>query len=760
MRPTWRGVVAAVVLAVLLGPASPRWIGSPSSLLSAQTPSRPEVVSLEFEGNEAFSDRQISNRIVTRETNCRNNALRPFCWLGMDFALDRSYLSPATFGDDFVRVFRLYWGAGFRAVQVDTTVTRHPDNTAEIVFGIVEGEPHRIVSLELRGLEDLRDPTVLRDLPIAVGDRLDFEHLEATRDSLENRLRNSGYARAEVFRNLFIPAGTREAEVEFDVYTGALARFGEISIEGNVGVADAVILRSLPFEEGTTYSETLRFEAQRNLYSQEIFTHAAIEEISDAPSEAVVPVRVTVNEGDGHRVRAGGGWDTAECFHAESRWSSLNFFGGLRRLVLRGRASNLFTEDLESSLCSGAGSGAFGELNWVISADFTQPFIFSPKNSFAASVYAERQSLQDVFVRRAVGLNLSLARSIGRASFLTLSVRPQLARLDAAEIFFCTSFLVCDPEDIDLLQATNVLSPIGLSLTRDRTNRVFSPTGGYTLLVDLEHASELLGSDFRYDRVLAETTAFYGITENLVLAGRIRGGWLGAKAFRGLEGDTPGSGRLVAHPQKRFYAGGSNSVRGFAENRLGPQVVSTQIENLLFPVDAGEEAACTPEEVVALSCDASGLTPGRFFARPTGGSRLLEGSIELRFPLIGATLGGAAFVDFGRVHDGTAQFSLSDVVFTPGFGLRYTTPIGPIRVDVAYNRPESAALQVVSSQIRPYDPEVDSEDARLRSGDRTIEWVRLEDLALLGPRVTLDDGDSGFWDLDRFQLHISIGQAF
>jgi hypothetical protein len=81
-------------------------------------------------------------------------------------------------------------------------------------------------------------------------------------------------------------------------------------------------------------------------------------------------------------------------------------------------------------------------------------------------------------------------------------------------------------------------------------------------------------------------------------------------------------------------------------------------------------------------------------------------------------------------------------------------------LDVAYHRPEAMALQVVSSQIRPYDPDSDAPEDRLKSGERTLDWVRLEDLALLGPRVSLGNGGDGFWDLDRFQLHISIGQAF
>jgi len=726
--------------------------------LEAQTPTRPEVVSLRFEGNNSFSAGALGNAIVTRPTACRSFILAPFCWTGRAFAQDRSYLNPGVFGDDYIRLHLFYQRAGFRGVQVDTTVTRHADNTAEITFHVREGIPHEVTSLEVFGLGAPGTAALGANLPVAEGDRLDFVLLDAARDTLVHRLRNRGYAHAEVFRSLFIPTGLREAEVEFDVFTGPRATFGPITVVGNDRVDETDIMRMLPFREGSPYNQELLFEAQRNLYGLEIFRHAAITQDLSDDRRDIVPLQVTVNEGDSHRVRAGAGWNTAECFSAESRWSSLNYFGGARRLVLRGRASNLLTQSLDDSVCSGAGTGVYGELNWLVSSDFTQPFVLSPRNSFSASVYAERQSLQDVFVRQALGLNLALTRSLGRASPLTLSYRPQLARLDAAEIFFCTSFLICNPLDIDVLQASNRLAPVGLSFARDRTNRVFSPTGGYMVLADAEHAGPWTGSQFQYDRFLMEGTGFWELRTGLVLAGRLRGGWLNAGEFRGLQAADAGTRLRVAHPQKRFYAGGSNSVRGFAQNQLGPKVVSTEVENLVFPVGAAEEAVCTPEAIVLLTCDASLLAAEEFFRRPAGGSRLVEGSAELRFQVWGTLVGGAAFMDFGRVSNGRGGLQLSDMAFTPGVGFRYSTPIGPVRVDVAYRSPERATLPVVTSQIRPFDPETDSPAARIRSGERVLDWVQVEDLALLTPRVTLDDRSGSIWR--RIQIHLSIGQAF
>jgi outer membrane protein assembly factor BamA len=745
---------------LLLASTAQGWGPFSVGSLEAQTPTRPEVLSLGFDGNERFGDRQLRNAIVTRQTTCRSFAIQPFCWAGAEFAMDRAFLNPRTFRDDYIRLQILYFRSGYREAQVDTTIQRVEDTRVRIHYHIDEGRPIRITDLDLVGVADeglTRE--LLADLPVRVGDPLDLELLDVTRDTLTRRLQNRGYAHADILRNIDIVPADYEAAVEYDAYTGPPVRFGEIEIVGNDKVSESVIRRMLPFQAGDPYRQELIFEAQRNIYNLEIFRHASIQQDLDHLPDSIVPLQVSVNEGDTHRVRAGGGWNTAECFTAESRWSSRNFQGGARRLVLRSRLSNLGTHQLEDSMCSGAGTGAYGDVNWVLSADFTQPWIFSPRNSFSASVYAERQSLQDVFVREALGLNLTLTRRLGRGTSVNLFYRPQLARLDAAEVFFCTSFLVCDPQDIDVLQASNRLAPVGAVASRDRTDRAFSPTGGYTALLDVEHASGLTGSDFDYERILAETTLFQSVGGDLVLAGRLRGGTLRAGEFRGLEATVQGDRPRIAHPQKRFYAGGANSVRGYAQNQLGPRVVSIELDDLLFPVGQRTEGICGPEEVADLSCDAEELGATRFFSRPTGGANLLEGNVELRFPVWSPLLRGAAFVDFGQVWSASDDNSLSDLVLTPGFGLRYSTPIGPIRVDVAYRPPRTERVPVVTTGLRPFDPERDPPGDRIVDPDgEPLDWVRVNELAVLNPRIPLEE-DRGF-SFRRVQLHISIGQAF
>ncbi len=747
----------AVFLPIVIG-----LLGTGPVSLWGQGADRPEVASLGFEGNQSFSNDALATAIITRETECRSLFVRPFCWAGAEFAHDRRYLRTRILSDDFVRIHLFYQQRGYRDIQVDTVVTRRDDLTVDVLFRIQEGEPHRITSLDIQSPEDVDEAPLVAGLPIAEGDPLDLVVLDVARDTLTRRLQNRGYAHAEVLRNIFIPSGEREAEVEFDVFAGPLSRFGPIDIVGNEEITDQVVERMLPFDEGALYRREQLFDAQRNIYGLEIFLNASITQDLQNQPDSVVPLLVQVNEGNSHRVRAGGGWNTEECLNAETSWSHRNYFGGARRLTLRGRASNLMTDPLEDSLCSAAGSGVYGDLNWVLSADFNQPYVFSPRNSFSVSVYAERQSLPDVFVREAVGLSLALTRSVGRSTPLTVFYRPQLSSLDAAEVFFCTSFLVCDPSDIALLQASNFLSPIGISFFRDRTDRVISPTDGYRAFVELESAAGWTGSDFKYERAVTEVTRFLAVGSEVVFAGRLRAGWLREGVFQGLSPGSGAPGGRIAHPEKRFYAGGSNSVRGYAQNQLGPQVVSVPVARLLLPQGQAAEAVCSPEQITTLSCSAAGLAEPLFFARPTGGTRLIEGNIELRFPLWGPTLRAAAFVDFGRVWDPENPVDPQHIVFTPGVGLRYTTPIGPIRIDLGYRGTPVRDLPVVTSQVRPYDPTRDLPGDRIGAGgpaDQVIDWVSLEDLALLEPRVRFVGGDDAPW-WKGIQLHFSIGQAF
>jgi outer membrane protein insertion porin family len=734
-----------------------------------------EVSALRFHGNQSFSDDALANAILTRETECRSFVVFPFCLAGVDFSLDPRFLNEREFKRDFDRVRLFYYLRGFRETVVDTVVDRSRQGEIGINFHVQEGEPIRVQEVGLLWLEEVPDPSAsggpplrvdttsfpgidevpdslgLSGIPIRVGEPLSLIALESSRDSLLARLKNRGYAHGEVLIGYTIPPeAPYEAQVDLEVFPGPLTRFGPVTVEitatkGRVPTMDEeVVKRMLPFREGDVYQEDLQFAGQRNLYNLEIFRFVRFDPDTLSPVDSILPISIKLEEDDVHRVRTGGGLNTAECINFEASWHSRNFLGGARRLQLTGRLANVLAPSLSNTiLCNEYGEENFGDLTGSISVDFNQPWFFSPRNSVSGGVFLERQSVAPVFIREAVGLRVGLNRTLGIGTLLGLSYGPELTRLTAAEVFFCSAYLICAPEEIQLMQGNNLLSPVSLTLSRDRRNQALSPTRGYSLAADLEHAAGWTGSDFIYTRVLADATWYAQLRSNWVLATHLKGGWVGPGGFEGFSGNE-GSNEIV-HPGKRLYGGGSNSVRGFAQNRLGPRVLYLDdVERLMKP--RGDLVPCAPTEVADLSCNAGLLPDELFFPSPTGGTRQLEGSLELRFPVSGRLWEGATFLDFGQVWDESDSPRLADLEMTPGFGVRYFSPIGPIRIDLGYRFGSWEELPVVTQRIE------------LRPNSSPAYEV-FEDLVVLDSPIRYGEGLSA-WSPRRFQLHLSIGQAF
>jgi outer membrane protein assembly factor BamA len=170
-------------------------------------------------------------------------------------------------------------------------------------------------------------------------------------------------------------------------------------------------------------------------------------------------------------------------------------------------------------------------------------------------------------------------------------------------------------------------------LVRNTTDNRLNPTRGMLLRGRVDHSNTALISDLSFVKPLLEARHYQPLWWKLILATRLKIGTI-----------EPYSGDDTVPFNVRFFAGGPGSVRGFALNRLGP-------------------------------LDAEG--------NPIGGNSLLEGSIELRFPIIG-DVSGAVFLDFGNVFSDSFTYRLSDLRYAAGPGVRYNTPIGPIRVDVGF----------------------------------------------------------------------------
>jgi len=727
-----------------------------SGSLEAQT-NRPELLNVRFEGNEAFPDDSLAVAIINRPTECRFWFVLPFCWAGAETFIDRQYLEPRQLPLDSARLRVYYAARGYRSARVG--VERTPDESGmRLTFNIDEGEPIRVDSIGFIGLDEVEVQGLTENLALRQGDPLSEIRIDGARDTLIARLQNNGYAHAEVLIDQFVPTGGTGASVDFIFDPGPIVRYGPITVEGNAVLSETSVRRMVPFRTGGLYRRRELVEGQRNLYSLELVRLAEVR-AQPALLDTIAPVTIRVQEGDVHRVRTALGWSTSDCVNTEALWASRNFRGGARRLQVRGRLSNILAPELNQSVCPQTGSGDFADLNGQLSVELVQPWIFSPRNSLSANAFIERQSLPDVFIREAIGLNLTLSRVIGRGASMAVSYEPQIARLEAAEIFFCSSFRACTQNDIELFRASNWLAPLGLAVSLDRTDRILDPSRGWQAQLDLEHASDFTASDFAYNRATGAVSTYLQVGGGTVLALRSAGGIVGEGEFVRIEG----TGRTgLIHPEKRLYSGGASSVRGYAENRLGPRVLSVEASSLLSSPEEGAPAPCTPDSVFDATCDVGSASDGLFTSRPTGGSRLFEANAELRVPLQGGRFQVVGFVDVGQVWAENDPTQFRDLEVTPGLGFRYFSPIGPIRVDVGLRPRQVESLPVISSGLRPFDPQSDALGDRISvrtaSGQTTpIDWVATRDLIFLDSPFAFGE-PTGF--LSRLQLHISIGQAF
>ncbi len=719
-----------------------------ASAASAQT--TPPVEAVVFRGNESFDDRALSAAIATNDGECRTLAL--VC----AFGLTRTpyHFDQETLDADVLRLRIYYFERGFREAEVEADTVR-TDDRVRVIFRIRENRPVRVAELRVDGLEEVPVPGATRALPMMEGSRFDIRLYEATRDTLVGRLENHGHPRAVVLAGYDLTADRPyEASVSFTVHPGARARFGTIEVVGARELQPRVIRRMLRFDEGDLYRSDELVESQRDLYQLDIFRHTEIRQDLDSEPDSLVPITVQVNEGDVRRLRAGLGINEADCASVDASWENRNFLGRARRLEVRGRVNNVLAEQIGGFPCGETGEGIFDDLAGQFSVDFSQPFFFGPRNTFGAGLFVERRSVPEVFVRTGRGGFLSFTRDLGGGSAVTLSYRPERTKLDADDVFFCFNTLVCNPEDIRDLQTSNWLSPLGLSFTRDRSNAIFSPTDGYVLRFDVEHAAGYTGSRFAYTRWIGEGSVYRGVGD-VVVAARVRGG----VAVGGADGD-----RLGLNPQKRFFAGGPSSVRGFRQFELGPKVLFVQ-DPLLWllrdSVDIGGDdpvpaAGCSPASVNDGTCDVRDLSTRAFDIRPTGGQVVVEANLELRMPspVFRDRVRAAAFVDIGQVWNRRGDVDPAELIATPGFGVRYESPVGPIRLDVAYNTQGMERLRVLTSGVEACDPDDEGCEAvpGLTQGYRPSE--RLITLA----RARSWDPVDNVWD--RLQLHFSIGQAF
>jgi outer membrane protein assembly complex protein YaeT len=602
---------------------------------------------------------------------------------------EKRYFNELEFRRDVVRLSLLYRQSGFMNAVVDTTVRRTPRDVY-IEFRIHEGEPVRVARLDVKGVDGIFNVDKLkRVLPLQVGDPFDRFLMQASADTIVMKLRDNGFPYAEVLRNFDSEAGALRAEVELDVQPGPHVHIGDVVIRGLHDVDTGTVRRVMSVRRGGGFNQSMLYQTQRDLYGMGVFSSVNVALMDSIPPQQVgapdstVRVLIQVQEGPRHQTSIGFGYATVECFRVQTAWTAHNFFGGARSLDLSARFTKIgggfpaqTTADQTTSLkqfCNPfAGNWTIDTLNYTLNATLRKPAFLSRTNVATLGLVAERSSQFGVYTREAVGGDAAITFNTRSRLPVTLGYYYAVGRTSASDAVYCFVFRVCDEASRHFLRDRRHFGAISVSLTRDRVNNILDPSQGSLTTVSLLHASHVFGSEvpYEFNRGEFELARYYPVGRRTVFAWRVRAGTI-------LPRNVDLSGQQVGYvpPDQRFYGGGPNTVRGYGLNTMGPRV---------YVVTDTSDAALDS----TLTGSAGEKVWRGVVTAPTGGNTLIVLNAEIRFPspILPQRMRLGVFLDAGQVWErGNEAFPISGLRFTPGAGLRFATPLGPVRVDAAYN---------------------------------------------------------------------------
>jgi outer membrane protein assembly factor BamA len=626
----------------------------------------------------------VRSVIATRPSSCKLLRIIPVC-LGK-FGRDKRELDLAVLARDVVRVQLLYRDNGYYGTRVVPEVQEVPENRVEVIFRITPGDLVTLSDLSVEGYAGIIDSaTLYRRIPLKEGDpfrRIDFL---ASADTVRNALLDRGHPYAQVLRNFDIDTIADRARVQLVASPGPLVTVDTVLVAGTYRLNERTVRQQLTFREGSRLRASDLARSQRNLFDLELTDFAAVEvapeslqvtpdsvELLEDSIGSTVVVRII--EAPRYAVDASAGYATQECFRGRAVHTDRNFFGGARRLEVSGLVSRVGAAKplelgFEDKLCGAVDgpedpdtrldsiqSQIADAMNYRLAVDFVQPRLFGTRTSFLASGYFEQISELGLYRRRSKGGQFGAVRQIARGALLSGNAAFERGNTLAPDIFYCLALEVCDPVDIERFRLSRWTNSINLGLVSNRVRLNPFPESGFQLRSDVGLASGMLGSDDEFLRVYSDGILYREVADGYVVSGRLAAG-----AF--LEGIVDGD----IPPERRFYGGGPGHVRGYLRNQLGPVVY---IERDILNDDDEVETEIIPSA--------------------TGGTRTLLGTAELNMPspMFKQNLRLAVFVDAGQVWNTDArQDSLKSpsLRVTPGFGARIATPVGPMRLDIAYN---------------------------------------------------------------------------
>jgi outer membrane protein insertion porin family len=600
---------------------------------------QPRVWNIKIQGNETFEGLVIRNIISNEPPSPFKKML---FWKKPGMILNENEVRR-----DVIRIQRFYQRRGFDDVIVNYAIEdQSKDWRKTIVFEIVENTPIRISDVRFEISTSSRDSAIIinddrfssikQRLPYRKGQRYEAVTQPEVEGRLVGALRNIGYPYADSEVQATVDSASKQADVLIISKPGPRARFDSVIVEGNENLPSKYIARETGIRSNEFFSESQLREAQREVFNHHMLRFALVS-IPDQPQDSLINIKVRVREaplrtvqlrfGIGNLTRLDDGWaDAYKLFRGQVSWTHRNARNRGERITVTGNASAI--------------EQRFG-------VDYLFPYLFNTKSSLVSSPAISHQLEPSYEIFRG-GITNSFIYQYSSNFTGTISY----------EYTLNNEITTSSQESLpDSIQSYNVSSfNLNAFYSTGNTRRGES---GWSLQPFWELSGLFGESTYSFQEAGIDIRKFTPLTDAIIFAKRVN--------FAGIYYAKQDSLPLDI----RIYNGGTNAVRGWNRQELGPK----------RPIlDENDE-----------------------FSRyvPVGGRATINFNAEFRFQLnqLIKGFGVATFLDGGQVWRNFSDIATSPLQFGLGGGLRYQSPIGPVRVDIAYKiNPSDQDLQIYEGQ--------------------------------------------------------------
>ncbi len=554
------------------------------------------------------------------------------------FGNHRGRFSPSLLEHDVQAIQELYRSNGFRDAKVLPQVVRgdkgRPQDVA-VMLKIEEGRQILVSDLELSGVDLKLVDEVSALITSRAGQPYSTSNMALDRDAILGYYFNNGYPDAIFDAQIKPGADGAHVNLKYLVDEGRRVFARAVLVNGLRTTRPGLVGHRLTIQPGDPLSQSAIVETQRRLYDLGIFSTVdlaiqnpeGIERSKYVVLQAEEARRYTLNLGFGAEIGRIGGSATSFDAPAGTAGFSPRALVGISRL-------NMFGLGHTASV-----TGRISTIQQRVLASYLAPQFQGNDNlSLSFSQLFDRSSDIRTFTSQRFEGSAQLSQKLSRGSLLEYRVAVRQVSIDA-------STLKISPALIPVYSVPVRTAIISATWIQDRRDDPLESTRGVYNTVDFGVAPHIITSGTYYTRMVLKSSTYHQVARDVIIARTTSFGWLHNL-----------SSNPVPLPE-RFFAGGNTTNRGFPENQAGPRDAITGF--------------------------------------PLGGDAFLFFGTELRFPVVGKTLGGVLFHDMGNVYDSLSNMSFrfkqrdrqdfNYMVHSVGFGLRYRTPIGPVRVDLGYS---------------------------------------------------------------------------